>query len=186
MIILMGVAGAGKSTQGRLFADEHGYAWISTGELFRVLVTGQRRQQMLEGKLLSDDEVIKLVDKTLKLINVDQEFLLDGFPRTKTQTDWLLGQIHSGRLHLTAVFNLTASPAIVKRRLLSRGRHDDTEAVIDKRFTEYQTVTQPILDYFKQEGVPVYNIDADQDPIVVHDVMMRHIDQGQSTITGKH
>ena len=40
MIILMGVAGAGKSMQGRLFADEHGYAWISTGELFRVFVSG--------------------------------------------------------------------------------------------------------------------------------------------------
>ncbi len=66
MIILMGVAGAGKSMQGRMFADEHGYAWISTGELFRVLVTGQRRQQMLAGKLLSDEEVIKLIDKTLK------------------------------------------------------------------------------------------------------------------------
>ena len=60
MIVLMGVAGAGKSLQGRLFADEHGYSWISTGELFRVLVTGKRRQQMLEGKLLSDEEVIAL------------------------------------------------------------------------------------------------------------------------------
>ena len=179
MIVLMGVAGAGKSTQGRLFADEHGYAWISTGELFRVLVTGQRRQQMLEGKLLSDDEVIKLVDKTLKLINLDQEFLLDGFPRTKAQTDWLLEQIDSGRLKLTAVFNLTASPDIVKRRLLNRGRQDDTEDVIGKRFKEYEMVTRPILDYFKKENVTVYDIDADQDPIVVHDAMMQHIDQAK-------
>ena len=97
MIILMGVAGAGKSMQGRLFADEHGYAWISTGELFRVLVTGKRRQQMLEGKLLSDEEVIELIDKTLKLIDVDKEFLLDGFPRTKVQADWLLDQVKQDR-----------------------------------------------------------------------------------------
>ena len=82
MIILMGVAGAGKSMQGRMFADEHGYAWISTGELFRVLVTGKRRQQMLEGKLLSDEEVIQLIDKTLKqMVDTNQEFLLDGFPQ---------------------------------------------------------------------------------------------------------
>src|SRR3954470_6678869 len=103
MIILMGVAGAGKSIQGRLLADEHGYAWISTGEMFRVLVTGKRRQQMLEGKLLSDDEVIKLVDKTLKMIDLEKEFLLDGFPRTDTQADWLMEQVTSGRLHLTGV-----------------------------------------------------------------------------------
>jgi adenylate kinase len=118
MIILTGVVGAGKSMQGRLFADEHGYAWISTGELFRVLVTGERRAQMLEGKLLSDDEVIALVDKTLKLIDLDQEFVLDGFPRTKVQTDWLLKQVEDGRLKLTAVFNLAASREIVKKRLL--------------------------------------------------------------------
>lgn len=177
MIILMGVAGAGKSMQGRLFADEHGYAWISTGELFRVLVTGKRRQQMLEGQLLSDEEVIKLVDKTLKLIDLDQEFLLDGFPRTKTQTDWLLEQIHAGRLKLTAVFNLTATPEVVKKRLLARGRQDDTEEAIRKRFAEYETTTLPILDYLKQEGAPVYDIDADQDPITVHDTIMRYIDQ---------
>lgn len=175
MIILMGVAGAGKSMQGRLFADEHGYAWISTGELFRVLVTGKRRQQMLEGKLLSDDEVIELVDKTLKMIDTDKEFLLDGFPRTKVQADWLLEQVRSGRFPLTAIFNLTASPTVVKERLLKRGRQDDTEAAIKRRFDEYETVTMPIIDYFKQAGIDVYDINADQEPIAVHDNILQYI-----------
>lgn len=175
MIILMGVAGAGKSMQGRLFADEHGYAWISTGELFRVLVTGQRRAQMLEGKLLSDDEVVALVDKTLNLIDVRQEFLLDGFPRTIPQADWLLEQIHAGRLDLTAIFNLQASQEVVKDRLLARARQDDTESVIAKRFEEYEKSTLPILEHFKRENAPVYDINAAQDPISVHDDMMRHI-----------
>ncbi|MGC1176648.1 MAG: nucleoside monophosphate kinase [Candidatus Saccharimonadales bacterium] len=177
MIILMGVAGAGKSVQGRLFADEHGYAWISTGELFRVLVTGERRQQMLEGRLLSDDEVIALVDKTLKLIDLDKEFLLDGFPRTKVQADWLLGQIHDERLRLTAVVNLVASPEVVRERLLARGRQDDTAEVIERRFAEYKTATLPIVDYFRQEGAPVYDINADQDPMTVHDLIMSHVDK---------
>src|SRR5580658_1286312 len=154
MIILMGVAGAGKSMQGRLFADEHGYAWVSTGELFRILVTGERRKEMLEGKLLSDNEVIELVDKTLKLIDLEQEFLLDGFPRTTGQTDWLLSQVHSGRLHLTAVFNLIASRDVVTKRLLKRGRLDDTEQAIEKRFIEHETITLPIVDYIKKEGAP--------------------------------
>lgn len=176
MIILMGVAGAGKSMQGRLFADEHGYAWISTGDLFRVLVTGQRRQQMLEGKLLDDDEVIALIDKTLKLIDIKKEFLLDGFPRTKKQADWVLEQAKQGRFQLTAVFNLAASPEVVKNRLLKRGRQDDTEAAITKRFAEYDAVTLPILDYFKQAGVDVHDIDASQDPMAVHDEIMHYID----------
>ena len=177
MIILMGVAGAGKSMQGRLFADEHGYAWISTGELFRVLVTGKRRQQMLEGKLLSDEEVIKLVDRTLKMIDPSQEFVLDGFPRTIPQADWLLQQIHNKRLNLTGIINLVASPEVVKERLLSRGRQDDNEEVIAKRFAEYEASTLPILDYFRQEKVPVHSIDAARDPVTVHDDIMQHLDK---------
>src|SRR5258708_4173720 len=109
MILLMGVAGAGKSIQGRLLADEHGYAWISSGEIFRVLVTGKRRQQMLEGKLLSDDEVIRLFDKVFELIDITEEFVLDGFPRTVPQADWLLNQVKAGRLNLSSVIHLTAS-----------------------------------------------------------------------------
>lgn len=173
----MGVAGAGKSMQGRIFADEHGYAWVSTGELFRVLVTGEQRKKMLKGQLLSDNEVISLVDKTLKLIDLNQEFLLDGFPRTIPQTEWLLNQIHQQRLHLTAVFNLQASLDVVEKRLLNRGRVDDTPEAIELRFKEYSETTLPILDYLKKENAPVYNVDANKDPLYVHDEIMRYIEK---------
>lgn len=175
MIILTGVAGSGKSMQGKMFADEHGYAWISTGEILRVLVTGKRRQEMLEGNLLSDAEVITILDTVLNLIDADQEFVLDGFPRTIAQTNWLLDQIHAKRFKLTAVVNLDASEDVVRGRLISRGRQDDTEEAIEKRFDEYQTVTLPILEHFKKEGVHVYNIDASQDPRSVHDEILQHI-----------
>jgi adenylate kinase len=162
--------------QGRMFADEYGYAWISTGELFRVLVTGQRRQQMLEGKLLSDKEVIKLIDRTLRqLIDTDQEFLLDGFPRTQPQADWLLEQVKQGRFQITAIFNLKATPDIVKKRLLNRGRQDDTAAAIKKRFEEYETTTLPIINHFKRAGIKVIDVDGDRDPALVHNDIMRHI-----------
>lgn len=176
MIILMGVAGAGKSLQGKLLADESGYAWISTGELFRVLVTGKRRQQMLAGKLLSDDEVIELIDKTLKqMVDTEQEFLLDGFPRTTVQADWLLEQIKKGRLKTPTIFNFVVTPEVVKDRLLKRGRQDDTEAAIQKRFHEYETITRPILDYFKEHGLEVHDIDADREPEVVHKDILKYL-----------
>jgi len=175
MIILTGVAGSGKSMQGKMFADEHGYAWISTGEILRVLVTGKRRHEMLEGKLLSDEEMIKILDTVLNLIAADQEFVLDGFPRTIPQGDWLMDQVHSGRLKLTAVVNLDASEDVVRKRLMSRGRQDDNEEAIAKRFNEYRTVTLPILEYFKKEDVEVYNIDASKDPRIVHDDILKAI-----------
>lgn len=168
MIVLLGMAGAGKSYQGRLMADEYGFAWISTGEILRVLITGARRQEMLAGKLLSDKEVINVMDKVLELIDSEQEFVLDGFPRTAVQANWLMEQITSGRFNLTAVFNLQADEEIVRNRLLQRGRQDDTNSSIAERFKEYQETTLPILEHFKQAGVNVIDIDASKAPEIVH------------------
>jgi adenylate kinase len=178
VIILMGVAGAGKSMQGKLLADEHGYAWISTGEILRVLVTGKRRQEMLQGKLLSDDEVIRILDKVLDLIDTTRHFVLDGFPRTVAQADWLVRQAEQSRFKLSAVVHLAAPEEVVKRRLVERGRVDDTEEAIAKRFEEYRTVTVPIIDHFRKEGIDVYDIDASQTPRVVHDEIVKYLDNG--------
>ncbi|HKU18320.1 MAG TPA: nucleoside monophosphate kinase [Candidatus Saccharimonadales bacterium] len=176
MIILMGVAGAGKSMQGKILADEHGYAWISTGEILRVLVTGKRRQEMLQGKLLSDEEMINLMDKVLELIDTKQEFVLDGFPRTVPQADWLLEQVHKGRFKLSAVVHLAASEEVVRARLLERARPDDTEEAISQRFSEYRAVTLPIIEHLKKEGARVCDINAAEEPRAVHDAILRCID----------
>lgn len=175
MIILTGVAGAGKSMQGKILADEHGYAWISTGEILRVLVTGRRRQEMLQGKLLSDEEMITILDKVFDLIDPTQEFILDGFPRTIPQADWLLEQVKKRRFDLTAIINLDASEDEVKKRLIARGRQDDTEDAIRERFREYRSVTLPILEHFRSEGVTVLTVDAAQSPRDVHDAILRSI-----------
>lgn len=168
MIVLLGVAGAGKSYQGRLMADEYGFAWISTGEILRVLITGERRRGMLAGKLLSDQEVIDVMDKVLELVDRDKEFVLDGFPRTITQADWLLSQIKSGRFDLTAIFNLQADKDTVRERLLKRGRQDDTNSSIAERFKEYERLTLPILQFFRDADVNVIDIDASKASEIVH------------------
>lgn len=171
----MGVAGAGKSFQGRLLADEHGFAWISTGELLRVLVTGKRRQEMLQGKLLSDSEMINMLDKVLQLINTSEQFVLDGFPRTIAQADWLVNQAEQGRFDIDAVFDLKAPKQVVRARLEVRGRIDDTSDAIERRFEEYENVTLPIVALFRERKIPVFDIDADQDPQRVHDTILSHL-----------
>ena len=171
MIILMGLAGAGKSTQGRLFADEYGIPWISTGELLRVLVTGKRRREMALGKLLTDEDMIAIMDKVFSLINLDGQFILDGFPRTLGQAEWLLGQANNGRYDVDAVFNLVADQSALRSRLLARGRMDDTDAAITDRFAEYEQVTKPIVQRFVSHGVKVYEIDASRTREQVHDAM---------------
>jgi adenylate kinase len=162
MIVLMGPAGAGKSLQGHGLADEYGYAYLSTGELFRVLITGRRRHEMLEGKLLSDDEVIKVLDRALDIIDTSQEFVLDGFPRTKAQVDWLLEQHAAGRFDEPCVINLEIEESVIRERLQKRARPDDTDEAITRRFAEYQSITRPILAYMTSKGITVHDINAAQ------------------------
>lgn len=181
---MMGAAGAGKSIQGHQLADEYGYAYISTGEIFRVLITGKRRNEMLTGKLLSDEEVIRVVDKILELIDTKEQFILDGFPRTKVQVDWLMGQVKAGRLTLPTVINLEVDQKVVYDRLKKRGRLDDTEEAISQRHKDYKALTQPLLEYMHEKGVNVLNIAADRDPRAVHLDISRAL--GHLFITNKN
>lgn len=168
MIIFMGVAGSGKSMQGRLLADREALPWLSTGEFLRMLISGDERRDMLSGKLLDDEEIIALVQKIFNIINIDEEFVLDGFPRTEGQADWLLNQVKYGQLNLTAVVHLTASEDVVIKRLLGRGRQDDHEEAIAERFREYEEAIKPILEHFKQAGITVHDVNGDQEPESVH------------------
>lgn len=164
MIIFMGVAGSGKSVQGKTLADHLALPWLSTGEFLRMLIAGDKRRDMIAGKLLNDKEIISLVQKIFTMIDVRSEFVLDGFPRTTAQADWLLNQVKHGQLHISAVVHLTADENTVLNRLLGRGRQDDTEEAIRERFEEYEAEAKPILEHFKTAGVPVFDIDGDQKP----------------------
>lgn len=173
MILLMGVAGAGKSVEGRRLADELAMPWLSTGEFLRMLVSGERRREMLAGKLLSDTEIIQLADKIFRIIDTNEEFLLDGFPRTLEQADWLLAQHKAGLMTITCVLHMQASEDIVKQRLLGRGRQDDTEESITKRFAEYRAVTLPIMNDLESKGITVHHINAEQSPDTVHQDVLK-------------
>jgi len=175
----MGVAGSGKSMQGRMLADELGLPWLSTGEFLRMLISGKQRKDMVAGKLLDDQQIIALVQKIFHLINTGDEFVLDGFPRSAAQADWLLAQIKHGQLKVTAVVHLKASPEIVQQRLLSRGRPDDTAQAIRERFAEYEESIKPILDHFKQAGVTVCDIDAEADATRVHQAILKAINNAK-------
>jgi adenylate kinase len=168
MIIFMGVAGSGKSVQGRKLADKLGLPWLSTGEFLRMLISGQRRKDMLSGKLLDDHEIITLIQKVFALIDSHKEFVLDGFPRTTNQADWLLNQAKHSQLKITAVVHLKASEEEVSKRLLGRGRQDDTEQAIKERFEEYEKASLPILEHFEQANVEIIEVDGEQPVEEVH------------------
>lgn len=164
MIILLGGPGTGKSTQGQLLVDRGKLRWVSMGEIFRQKATAEQREQMLEGKLLDSKQTIKLLDLELDELGDKPELILDGFPRYKDQAEWILQQHNEKKLKLSAVINLYAEKEVVKARLMSRGRADDSEETISKRFDAYEQTSLPAIDVLKNGGIPVLQINADQTP----------------------
>lgn len=161
MILLMGLIGTGKSTQGHILAERIKCPWISTGELLRANLTSSQRKQILAGKLVGDEEMYGIVEKEFKKLGADKnKFILDGFPRTVAQTRWIIDKVHSGKLQLTSVIYLQAPKEEMKKRLLNRGRADDTEATIAERFKKFDEETMPVLDYLHSEGIQVNEVDA--------------------------
>ena len=175
MIVFMGVAGSGKSVQGKLLAQDLGYTWLSTGELLRQSVDKKRQKEMLEGKLLNDQEIIDMMGQFFQKQKDNKACILDGFPRTLPQATWLLEEHDKGVIRLDAVIYLQASKEVVKERLLSRGRLDDTKEAIDKRFKEYEQATLPIVDWLKKKNIPVIEIDGEAEIEEINAAILKNI-----------
>ena len=166
----MGVVGAGKSVQGQLLAEKLGGPWISTGNILRTRADARQQAILDSGKLFPDEEMYKLLESEFaELDAVNNEFVLDGFPRTLAQAEWLDGKVKASSVKLTAVIYLHLSLDTVMERLLSRGRSDDAEQTIKVRFSEYEQKTAPLLEFMEEKGYPVCNIDGEGTPQEIHE-----------------
>ncbi|MGH7156710.1 MAG: adenylate kinase family protein [Candidatus Saccharimonadales bacterium] len=162
MIIILGTPGAGKTTQARLLAEYLGCNWFSMGDLIRVNVTGQDRQEMLAGRIIRDEVTLDIIDKALSNIDTkSKEVVFEGNPRSIPQAKWWLKQEELGRYKIKAVIHLVASPKIAAKRLINRGRLDDhDENVVETRFAEYHRSITPTLEYLKKQGLKIVEVDA--------------------------
>lgn len=168
MILLMGIAGSGKGTQGKLLAATRDYHVISTGDLLRNYGSEDQHKRMHEGILISDDEVTELLDTALNNLDDPNKTILDGYPRSVAQSKWLLAQAASGRFEIQYVLHLNASKDAVKARIQGRARADDHEAAIEARFKEYEQATVPILNYYREHDLEVVEVNGEQPIEAVH------------------
>ncbi len=177
MILLMGIQGSGKGTQGKMLADQHNFHLISMGDVLRMYATPRQRDRMLAGGLLDDKEIIAIIDSVLKQLPDTEEFILDGFPRTIPQAEWLMAQVKAGRFQLNNVFHLVASREAVKARLMQRGRVDDQPAAIEERINEYERSTHPLLDWLKTQGITVNNVNAERSVDAVNNDLVKLVNK---------
>ena len=124
--IFIGAPGAGKGTQAALVKDELKLAHISTGDMLRAAVKAgaplgvQAKQYMDAGKLVPDEVIIGLVAERLQEPDVEQGFILDGFPRTVAQAEALQQMLSEQHIELSAAVLFDVSEEAVVQRLSGR------------------------------------------------------------------
>jgi adenylate kinase len=160
-LIIMGPPGAGKGTQATRIAEKYAIPAISTGDIFRANIKnrtelGQQVEAILaSGGYVPDEVTNEIVSDRLTWDDAANGFLLDGYPRTTGQVDFLDGAL--GDHPLDGVVQLTVDEDAVVERLLKRasvdGRSDDTEDVIRDRQALYTTETAPLLALYRERGL---------------------------------
>jgi adenylate kinase len=94
-IILLGAPGAGKGTQAQMIATRYGIPQISTGDILRSNVArgtelGRKADPIMKsGQLVPDELMLAMVGDRLSQPDCQRGYILDGFPRTVGQAEWL-------------------------------------------------------------------------------------------------
>jgi adenylate kinase len=164
-MLIMGPPGAGKGTQASVIADRLGVPAISTGDIFRANVSQgtplgiQAKRYMDAGEYVPDEVTNDMVRDRLAEPDALEGFLLDGYPRTLAQVDFLDSVLAERDHALERVLELTVDGDEVVDRLLRRaldqGRTDDTEEVVRRRLEVYTEQTAPLLAVYRDRGLLV-------------------------------
>ncbi|MBQ3347904.1 nucleoside monophosphate kinase [Candidatus Saccharibacteria bacterium] len=170
MIILFGLAGSGKGTQSKALSEIFGWRWISTGQLIRD--SGKFNSIIDKGNMITDADMEKMLEKELDITDKEgYDIILDGFPRSKAQAEWLLSLENHP---VDGAIILDVPKDELYQRLYMRagldGRVDDQEkSTIERRFEVFEQNIYSILPLFEAKNIPVVHVDGVGDPGEVTD-----------------
>mgnify|MGYP003394679764 FL=1 len=125
-IVLLGPPGAGKGTQAVMLVDKKGFLHLSTGDILRenvkngTLIGKKAKAFMDKGELVPDDIVIEMMLDTIKNARSQEDFILDGFPRTVYQANNLDRELNKLKLPIDMVVYFKTSIKTVILRLTGR------------------------------------------------------------------
>jgi adenylate kinase len=158
-LVLLGPPGAGKGTQAQKLSEKLGIPQISTGDLFRANISqgtplGVEAKRYLDaGDLVPSELTNKLVEDRIEQPDAADGFILDGYPRSVAQAEALDEMLTNHNTKLDAVLEFSVSEDELFKRLMARGRADDTEDVIRNRMQVYRDETEPLLEYYSRNNL---------------------------------
>ena len=163
-IVIFGAPGSGKGTQSDLLIEKYGLEHISTGDVLRAEIKkgtelGKTAKGYIDnGQLIPDALMIDILASVYDAFGRDHKgVIFDGFPRTIPQAEALKKMLEERGDKVAAMLELDVPEDELMTRLIKRGqesgRADDNEDTIKKRLVVYHSQTQPLIEWYKKEGL---------------------------------
>lgn len=184
-ILLFGMPGSGKGTQGAILGQLPFLVHISCGDIFRKLSKfGKLYKEVLPytsaGKLVPDELTIRMWEREIRILELQELLIpehhilvLDGLPRNLQQAEIMDKFLDVLQIFHLEITDLDQARERLKARALRENRLDDSnDKVIDNRIETYHRETEGALSFYRPDLI--YNVDASQTPI---DVLRQIIDR---------
>ena len=163
-IVIFGAPGSGKGTQSDKMIEKYGLNHISTGDVLRAEIKngtelGKTAKGYIDnGQLIPDDLMVSILASVYDSFGREHKgVIFDGFPRTIPQAEALKQMLDERGDKVAAMIELDVPEEELMKRLILRGqqsgRADDNEETIKKRLVVYHSQTQPLIEWYKKEGI---------------------------------
>ena len=181
-IVLVGIQGAGKSTQGNLLSEKLGIPYLSSGHIFRQMAqektpTGRWLKETINsGSLVPDDMTLKIVLEYLEKPEYQAGYILDGFPRTVAQAEAFKESVD-----IVIFLDVTDKEALWRISGRIDNREDETLLAIRRRIELFHEWTVPVLSYYKEQG-KLIKIDGEQEVVKVFDDVVGKLEKAEKKL----
>jgi len=189
-IVFFGPPGSGKGTQAKLLAKELNILHLSTGDILREKLSdgdslsAKLKEVMSSGNLVSDEILNQIIANKLQSNECKNGYILDGYPRTISQSEFLLSFSKINSLNLDLIFNFQIEFKLVEERIMLRSkqeqRSDDNIEVIKTRLDKYLKETYPVSQFFSEKfSQNFFTLDASQEVYKIQKELINIVKKGQ-------
>ncbi len=181
-LVFFGLVGSGKGTQVELLRKyleeikKGEVAYMSSGVEYRKHIQSETfvgsviRDSMARGELQPDFMTNSIfVNFLISNVAPQKHLLMDGYPRTLIQSECLEQAMNFFQRNDVKIIYIELSKEEAIKRMKLRGRADDNDEGIERRFWEYENNVLPAMNYFKEkQGYEIITVNGEQSIEAVH------------------